>query len=91
MSYIRVDCDHCGRGHDIWVDEIYDDFFYEVDKKRLVKDLVKDGWLDESDVMEPTRNYKDTDFNNVLIKLSEVRVQLTKEEEDLILKIANKF
>jgi hypothetical protein len=91
MSYITVDCNNCNRNHEVWIDDIYDDFLFEVDKERLAKDLLEDGWIDENEIMPVSRNYRDVEFNKAVIKLSKNRVQLTKEEEELILKISSRF
>jgi hypothetical protein len=86
MSYITVDCNNCNRNHEVWIDDIYDDFHFEVDKERLANDLLEDEWIDEN---ESHRKY--VEFNKAVIKLSENRIQLTKEEEELILKISSRF
>ena len=91
MSYIYLRCDHCDEENDVHVDDIYDDFLSEVNKRQLAEDLVEDGWIDEEEALSTVRNYKDQEFNSALIKLAQNRIQLTKEEEDLILKMANKF
>jgi hypothetical protein len=91
MSYITIQCDTCQCDTEVWVDDIYDEFYQYADKDDLVEDLRLDGWIDVEDYLSKVRNCKDVDFNNALVKLAQNRIQLTKEEEELILKIANKF
>lgn len=77
---------------DVRVDVEIDEFLESCsvqEKKELVKALKEDGYWDTTDGQ---LNATDIEWQNVLEKLSGIgRLRLTSEDEEIIMKIANKL
>lgn len=80
MAYVEVDVD---------VEDFLDQC-YDSEIERIIEILTKDGYLKKTQVTEPETT-DDSEWHTALTKLRDRgRMQLTNEEESLILHIANK-
>lgn len=76
--------------------EIYidvDDFLNSIDdeeRKELIQSLVDDGYIKPQSIPKP-KNILDLEWDEVIEKLSSGRLNLSKSDEDIIKKIANKL
>jgi hypothetical protein len=80
MAYVEVDVD---------VEDFLDQC-YDSEIERIIEILTKDGYLKSTQLKEPEYT-EDSEWHTQLTKLRDRgRMQLTNEEESLILHIANK-
>lgn len=80
MAYVEVDVD---------VEDFLDQC-YDSEIERIIEILTKDGYLKKTQLKEPEYT-EDSEWHTQLTKLRDRgRMQLTNEEESLILNIANK-
>jgi len=80
MAYVEVDVD---------VEDFLDQC-YDSEIERIIEILTKDGYLKSTQLKEPEYT-EDSEWHTQLTKLRDRgRMQLTNEEESLILNIANK-
>ena len=80
MAYVEVDID---------VEDFLDQC-YDSEIERIIEILTKDGYLKKTQVTDPETT-DDSEWHTQLTKLRDRgRMQLTNEEESLILHIANK-
>lgn len=70
--------------------EEFVDSLYKHEIKELIGYLKQEGHLN-SGVTSPEMNLQDIEWSKVIDKLSQSRLQLTLEEEELIKNIANKL
>lgn len=79
MGYVSVEID-------------LDDFYDELSKgdKHVLIELLKEDDLDFLSILSAT-NQNEMQWNDLLVKLSKNFYSLSKEEEELITKIANRF
>ena len=57
----------------------------------LIEILVEDGYVDNQSILTSNRTYSDESYTKALVKLSESRLRLTNEEEEIIKKIADRL
>ncbi len=58
---------------------------------QLIEILVEDGYVDNESILKSNRTHDDEVYTKALIKLSESRLRLTNEEEEIIKKIAERL
>jgi hypothetical protein len=58
---------------------------------QLIEILVEDGYVDNESILKSNATYGDEVYTKALIKLSESRLRLTNEEEEIIKKIAERL
>lgn len=61
----------------------------EIDE--LIEILVEDGYIDKQSILTSNRTYDDESYTKALVKLSESRLRLNNEEEEIIKKIADRL
>lgn len=61
----------------------------EIDE--LIEILVEDGYIDKQSILTSNKTYGDELYTEALVKLSESRLRLTNEEEEIIKKIADRL
>lgn len=86
---------------DINVDVDIDDFLSSMgdyDRKYLMETLKEEGYIPENinisndgSISQENNTISDTIFNNSLLSLMDKGWRLTKEDEETIIKIANKY
>jgi hypothetical protein len=57
----------------------------------LIEILVEDGYVDNQSILTSNSTYGDESYTKALVKLSESRLRLTNEEEEMIKKIADRL
>jgi hypothetical protein len=57
----------------------------------LIEILVEDGYINKESLLNSEGTYDDTSYTKALVKLSESRLRLTNEEEEIIKKIAERL
>lgn len=82
---------------DFYVDDLDispSDFVYACSKREineLIEILIEDGYVDNQSILTSNRTYDDESYTKALVKLSESRLRLTNEEEEIIKKIASRL
>lgn len=57
----------------------------------LIEILIEDGYVDNQSILTSNRTYDDESYTKALVKLSESRLRLTNEEEEIIKQIASRL
>jgi dTDP-glucose pyrophosphorylase len=58
---------------------------------QLIEILIEDGYISNESILKSDGTYSDTSYTKALVKLSESRLRLTNEEEEIIKKIAERL
>ena len=58
---------------------------------QLIEILIEDGYISKESLLNSEGTYDDTSYTEALVKLSDSRLRLTNEEEEIIKKIANRL
>ena len=86
---MRIDIDIDDILNQIDLDDLYDSLS-DKEKYKLIEYLREDSFLLQLP-MYPNNNYKDSEWEEIINKLAQSRIQLSLEEEETIKKIANRL
>ena len=75
---------------DISVQDFYDELDYD-DVQKLIKLLIEDEYIKGEDDNSELESIYEWEFNKMIKKITDNRVMLTKEEEELLKKISDRF
>jgi hypothetical protein len=82
---------------DFYVDDLnispsdFVDACSEKEINELIEILIEDGYVDNQSILKTNVTYDDESYTKALVKLSESRLRLTNEEEEMIKKIADRL
>jgi hypothetical protein len=80
---------------DVEMDVSVDDFLNSCDSsdiEEIIEALVEDGWIKKINIINGKNNsILENEFNNIINKISDNRLLLTNEEEEILRKISNRF
>jgi hypothetical protein len=80
---------------DVEMDVSVDDFLNSCDSsdiEEIIEALVEDGWIKKINIIDGKNNsILENEFNNIINKISDNRLLLTNEEEEILRKISNRF
>ena len=74
---------------DISVSDFYDELNHK-EVKELINILIEEDYIKRNDVVEDESIYE-WEFNKMIKKITDNRVMLTAEEEELLKKISDRF
>ena len=74
----------------ISVQDFYDELDYD-DVQKLIKLLIEDEYIKGEDDNSESESIYEWEFNKMIKKITDNRVMLTKEEEELLKKISDRF
>lgn len=86
---MRIDIDIDDILKQIDLDDLYDSLSDE-EKYKLIEYLREDSFFSQLPIY-PNDNYKDSEWEEIINKLAQSRIQLSLEEEETIKKIANRL
>ena len=80
---------------DVEMDVSVDDFLNSCDSsdiEEIIEALVEDGWIKKINIIDGKNNsILENEINNIINKISDNRLLLTNEEEEILRKISNRF
>jgi hypothetical protein len=82
---------------DVEMDVSVNDFLSSCDSsdiEEIIEALVEDGWIKKTNIIKvegKNNSILENEFNNTINKISDNRLLLTNEEEEILRKISNRF